>query len=797
MQLSPEQINELKREIEFLAGKQNALSQRINLLADTVRQFEIAAFKEKSSFTIQPEAPVLKPVEERRIIDEPIPVIKPMEPVRQPDYPPFLKPATPNAFEKIRDEAKTDFEKFIGENLISKIGIVILVIGVGIGTKYAIDNDLLSPLARIILGYLLGAGIMSFGIRFKAKYENFSAILVSGAMAIFYLITFAAYSFYHLIPQAVAFGMMVIFTAFTVYASLVYNRQWIALLALVGGYAVPFLLSNNSGRVEILFGYMLILNAGILSVSVKKYWQGLYFSAFGLSWVIMLTWLLNDYDESLHFRLALIFSTLFFLLFYAVFLVNKLVEKKAFSPVDVIFLLVNSFIYFGIGFDLVNEYAPAERFAGLFALFNAIIHFGVALTIYRMKLADRNLFFLVSGLVLVFITIAVPVQFDGGWVTLTWAAEAALLFWIGRTKQVVFYERLSYPLMVIALLSQVHDWSGLGLPGNGYFTEAEIKPILNIGFVLAAMVSLAFGFMAYTSMKNLSVEQPNPLIFRQRVQYFFSNIFPAAALIILLYFTFREELIHFWEIRYNTRLLTGNEYYSYSRQSPTRQLLYSWILNYSMLFATATGLVNLRWIKSNILSGAFMVMGLLMMISLLLNGLPQLGDLRDSALHPDKTMPDITLTTAITLRYITIFCAALLLFTKYLTVKSKYAANKLFHVGFDILLHLVIINVISHELVTWLKINAYPQFDKLGLSICWGVYSLLLIGLGIYKQKKHVRIAAIVLFGITLLKLFFYDLTHLTSIAKTIVFIALGILLLVISFLYNKYKNVITGTHED
>jgi uncharacterized membrane protein len=100
-------------------------------------------------------------------------------------------------------------------------------------------------------------------------------------------------------------------------------------------------------------------------------------------------------------------------------------------------------------------------------------------------------------------------------------------------------------------------------------------------------------------------------------------------------------------------------------------------------------------------------------------------------------------------------------------------------------------------LITWLKINAYPEFDKLGLSIFWGIYSLLLIGLGIFKQKKHIRIAAIVLFGITLLKLFFYDLSHLTSIAKTIVFIALGILLLIISFLYNKYKNTITGTHED
>src|SRR5690606_10266054 len=99
---------------------------------------------------------------------------------------------------------KLGTEKFIGENLINKIGIVITVIGVAIGAKYSIEHDLISPLTRIILGYLTGAGLLGFGIRLKQKYENYSAVLVSGAMAIFYFITFAAYSFYSLFPQGMA-----------------------------------------------------------------------------------------------------------------------------------------------------------------------------------------------------------------------------------------------------------------------------------------------------------------------------------------------------------------------------------------------------------------------------------------------------------------------------------------------------------------------------------------------------------------------------------------------------------------
>jgi len=80
---------------------------------------------------------------------------------------------------------------------------------------------------------------------------------------------------------------------------------------------------------------------------------------------------------------------------------------------------------------------------------------------------------------------------------------------------------------------------------------------------------------------------------------------------------------------------------------------------------------------------------------------------------------------------------------------------------------------------------------KHGLSILWGVFSLIFIVYGIWKKKSHIRISAIVLLGATLIKLFFYDLTNLKTIPKTIVFISIGILFLVISFLYNKYKNLI------
>ncbi len=58
-----------------------------------------------------------------------------------------------------------------------------------------------------------------------------------------------------------------------------------------------------------------------------------------------------------------------------------------------------------------------------------------------------------------------------------------------------------------------------------------------------------------------------------------------------------------------------------------------------------------------------------------------------------------------------------------------------------------------------MDIQKYSASNKLALSILWGIYALLLIILGIWKKKKHLRIGAIALFAVTLIKLFFYDIS--------------------------------------
>ncbi|NVO12241.1 MAG: DUF2339 domain-containing protein [Bacteroidales bacterium] len=690
-------------------------------------------------------------------------------------------------------KAKTNFEKFIGENLINKIGIVITVIGVAIGAKYSIEHQLISPLTRIILGYLVGLCLLGFGIKLKKNYENYSAVLVSGAIAIMYLITYMAYSFYSLIPQEITFLLMVFFTVFTVIAAINYNLQVIAHIGLVGAYAVPFLLSDGSGRVAILFSYMSIINIGILVIAFKKYWKSLFYSSFIFSWLIFSSWFASKYNADEHFNLALLFISIFFVTFYTIFLAYKLLQKEKFNAGDILLLLSNSFIFFGFGYAILSNNTTGKELLGLFTLCNAIIHFGVSTIIYRQKLADRNLFFLVVGLVLVFITIAIPVQLDGNWVTLLWAIEAALLFWIGRTKNVPAYEILSYPLMLLSFISIGHDWFAIthySKEQPGYW----IFPFLNINFLTALLVVASYSFILFLSSSKKFVSSLSSKKELNSIITFSIS----AILLIVLYNSIRLEIATYWNQLYVDSTLEikvdGQEYPNIYRNDALNYFKSIWIINYTLLFFSVLSIVNIKKFKNAALGYINLALNTLSIVIFLTIGLYILSELRDNYLHQTLSEYYHIGGFYIGIRYVSFAFVGLMLASCYVLINQNFiksTSSKLVS-AFDLLLYTSVLWILSSELIAWLDIMKSTQEYKLGLSILWGVYALLLTVLGIWKKLKHLRIFAIVLFGITLLKLFFYDISHLETIPKTIVFVSLGVLLLVISFLYNKYKHKIS-----
>lgn len=82
-------------------------------------------------------------------------------------------------------------------------------------------------------------------------------------------------------------------------------------------------------------------------------------------------------------------------------------------------------------------------------------------------------------------------------------------------------------------------------------------------------------------------------------------------------------------------------------------------------------------------------------------------------------------------------------------------------------------------------------YVKTGLPVLWGILSFILMWMGMRNKQKNLRIISLSLFSVTLLKLFLFDINNIPVAGKIAAFFCLGVLLLIISFMYQKVKKII------
>jgi uncharacterized membrane protein len=391
--------------------------------------------------------------------------------------------------------------------------------------------------------------------------------------------------------------------------------------------------------------------------------------------------------------------------------------------------------------------------------------------------------------VLVFLTLAVPVQLEGTWVTVVWAAEAAVLFWIGRTKHFPVYERLSYPLVLLAFVSLLHDWESVYRKDLLYvenYSEFALTFFLNIQFLTTILVATSIGYILWLNSRTTFPEVSEKSKGKEVFTYGLGIV-----LLIVLYMGVFNEVSYYWDFRYADSAVNVQGEYDYyaERNEDLLQFKILWLINYSAAFALILSLVQLRFLRRRaLLITSLAANGLVVLIFCTL-GLYALSVLRASYLFDADNAYFIRGSSYILVRYVSIAFLIPLLVVNYWHMKDAFFTKPMRNTE-RILLHLSILVMLSSELVQWLEMSRVENSFKLWLSILWGAYALFLIVVGLLKDQKHLRVAALVLFGVTLVKLFLYDMADMSTISKTIVMIILGVLLLIASFLYNKFKSV-------
>lgn len=780
-------------------------SNRLKNLTNEVKKLKESLKTSDAGTSVKAEAtPIEKPKKfEDRFVK---PEVTPVTPILQPDKGPEkdkvvphmqiqaavseqhkvkklqVSPPTdrPNWWKRFKTN-NPDLEKFIGENLISKIGIAILVLGIGYFVKYAIDKDWIHETARVAIGILCGGIVMAFAHRLRKRFKGFSSVLVAGAVATFYFTITIAFQQYHIFGQTVAFGIMVIITAFSIFVSIGYDRVELAALALVGGFAAPFMVSTGEGNYKVLFTYIIILDIGMLVLALWRKWNMVTILAYVFTLVLYGSWLGATLvrDVNVPYKGAFVFGTAFYIIFTLMTGIHNVRKKSNFSALEIAILLSNTFFYYGVGMLVLSDYHPELK--GLFVIVLAMINLVLGRLLYKRFDADRKLVYLFVGLTLTFVTLAGPVQLDGNYITLFWAAESVLLVWLAQRTRMVSFRVASVVVQVLMLGSLVMDWQ------NVYVLPTEEVPVLlNKAFITGISSVLALFSVSLLLRRE-----------KENIRVWGALVNPTANGSILMWVA--AGLLYFvgmFEVNYQCTQ------YLFSQNSVTAVATM-----YHLIFTTVVLHVLFR-LKT---SASIVIATMLSLVNVLLYFITATNVPYEELKEKIQLMHCSSVAFAV--HYASTAC---LIFTALLFARAGATSENALHLAnrsITWVISLFLVFVVSNELLLhglffgteqmkqtgdmyWME--AFVHYDdvtsrvlKVGFPILWGLFAFSLLALGIKKSSKDLRIISLCLLAVTLAKLFIYDIRSVPEGGKIIAFIILGVLLLTMSFMYQKIKAII------
>ncbi|WP_423808775.1 DUF2339 domain-containing protein [Prevotella denticola] len=653
--------------------------------------------------------------------------------------------ATSDGVEDESSGKETNYEKFIGENLFGKIGILVFIIGIGFFVKYAIDQNWINETARTILGYAVGAGMLVLAERLHRRYHAFSSLLAGGAFGVFYLITAIAFHYYELFSQTVSFVILCATTVFMSVVSILYDRRELAVTALVGGFLAPFIVSTDSGSIITLQTYISILNVGMFCLAMYKKWGILPVVAFCFTYIIlwMTTLTSGDLATPVCYIILLAFATLFYLIFLlpVIFILRTQCSgnmRRAMLTV----VTADSFLYLLYGNYVLEHCDTTFAKDGFIAFFIAVVNLAVYLYL-RFRIAGQNtLRNFMLALTITFVSIGIPMQFDTANLVMLWAAEAVLLLWLFTREKDRIFEVGAVVLSLLTIASLLF-YRLLGTP----LADPGESLFLNGNFLVMLFISAVAFVVAIILQRNRELFSED----RRLIAYSPCNAVAYAVGFGILY-------VAFWD---DFHIHVG---------SPVAD--YASLLSANVLLCVGAFVLRNRFgmdrYKVPYDVTVYLAAGLYA-AAVWNNGSTEADLLR-------------WIMTFVTIAYLAYVMRGLLL---------AMPDNRNQHTEFAIIATLVWLTG-TRLLVT----SFHEENFSTAFSLSLGLAAFILMCAGMRYHSKEVRIVSLAEFGIVLGKLIFNDVWTMSALGKIIVFISLGILLLTLSFLYQKLKDVLFNEDE-
>ncbi|MEO8624140.1 MAG: DUF2339 domain-containing protein, partial [bacterium] len=208
------------------------------------------------------------------VASEGAPTMPPTAP-RAPAAPPLTRPPRPSTVAGPPEPPKPpfDWEKLIGVKLFSWIAGAALALAAVFFLRYSMDHGWLRPEIRMAIGLLVGIGLLvTCELKAARDFPQTANAMDAAGISILFATVFASFALWHLVPPTAAFALLILVAGAAVLLSLRRNSMYIALLGLLGGFSTPVLLSSGQDNPIGLFGYLLLLNAGLAWIAYKKRW---------------------------------------------------------------------------------------------------------------------------------------------------------------------------------------------------------------------------------------------------------------------------------------------------------------------------------------------------------------------------------------------------------------------------------------------------------------------------------------------------------------------------------------------
>ena len=445
-------------------------------------------------------------------------------------------------------------------------------------------------------------------------------------------------------------------------------------------------------------------------------------------------------------------------------IINNLKEQREFKALEFTLLLSNTFLYYSAGMYVLS-FDLGFAYRGLFTVLLAVFNFAFAFSLYRNQRADKNLMFLLIGLTLTFISLAAPVQLEGNYITMFWAAEGVLLLWLSQKSGIQLMKLASVAVNALMLISLMMDW------GQLYFDYSEIS--MNVVFNKAYIT----GLFALTSIGSTIYLLRNEKGFSATDIRLYQTILTIAAIAVCYFF-------NLFELQYQLRAFEIN----------------------NPAFSIVTGIFNMIFILGLVVAERFLILpkkirpvfaawGPTAIMIYLIIYHQFILDARDLFLIEGSVNSGFILHYILIALLLIICVLSIKAFRKHIEFnRDSHNIYSWFFVGFFVFLA-------SFELdhiVAWIAFQdadslsrIIEQNHKIGWPILWGMGAFIIIFVGLKRKIRHLRIISLVLFLITLLKLFLFDIQGISEGGKIAAFISLGVLLLVISFMYQRLKKIL------